>query len=196
MLCAQGGCSGIGLGIAQKCMAEGVRGLVIGDLNPADLSETAEALGALGPGEVVTVAIDAGKLEDVQRLLDVTLSNFGSVNLAFFNAGVGGREGSNTVLDADIEAWEWVEAVNFWGVLYGCKLFGRFMADAAIADGTPGHIVNTASLAGLIGGGMGAYSTSKHSVVAITEKLVSVRTRSHGPQHFFGPSCVAQLIMI
>jgi NAD(P)-dependent dehydrogenase (short-subunit alcohol dehydrogenase family) len=124
------------------------------------------------PGAVLAVAMDAGKLQDVQRLLDETLAAFGAVHLACFNAGVGGREGSSSVLDADITGWEWVEAVNKWGVLYGCKLFGRHMADAAIADGTEGHIVNTASLAGLVGGSMGAYSTSKHAVVAITEKLV------------------------
>jgi NAD(P)-dependent dehydrogenase (short-subunit alcohol dehydrogenase family) len=166
-----GGVSGIGRALAERCMAEGVAGLVIGDLNPEDLATAAAELDALGPGTVLPIAMDAGKLEDVQRLLDETLSAFGGVHLACFNAGVGGGEGSNTVLDADVSSWQWVEAVNKWGVLYGCKLFGRYMADAALADGTESHIVNTASMAGLVSGGLGAYSTSKHSVVAITEKL-------------------------
>ena len=121
----------------------------------------------------------SGKLEDVQRLLDETLSAFGGVNLACFNAGVGGSGGqdgapsSMSVLDADLERWEWVEAVNFWGVLYGSKLFGKYMSEQALADGTEGHIVNTASMAGVQAGFLGAYSTSKHSVVALTEKLVT-----------------------
>lgn len=167
-----GGVSGIGRAIAERCMVEGVAGLVIGDLNADDLAVAVAELRTLGPGTVLSVAMDAGELDDVQRLLDETLSAFGAVHLACFNAGVGGGEGSNTVLDADIERWEWVEAVNKWGVLYGNKLFGRHMADVAMADGTEAHIVNTASLAGLTGGGLGAYSTSKHAVVAITEKLV------------------------
>ena len=120
-----GAVSGIGRALAERCMAEGVAGLVIGDLNPDDLTTAAQELDTLGPGAVLPVAMDAGKLEDVQHLLDETLSAFGAVHLACFNAGVGGREGSSSVLDADIESWQWVEAVNKWGVLYGCKLFGR-----------------------------------------------------------------------
>lgn len=139
-------------------MEQGCRGLVIGDLNMPDCEAAAAELRLLGSGEVLSVSMDAGKIEDVQRLLDETLSTFGGVNLACFNAGVGGSGmggkggGSMSVLDADIDRWEWVEAVNFWGVLYGSKLFGKYMSEAALADGTEGHIVNTASMAGVTAG--------------------------------------------
>ena len=90
-------------------MEQGCRGLVIGDLNMPDCEAAAAELRLLGSGDVLPVAMDAGKLEDVQRLLDETLSAFGGVNLACFNAGVGGSGmgdgggGSMGVLDADLE---------------------------------------------------------------------------------------------
>ena len=69
-------------------------------------------------------------------------------------AGVGGGEGSDSVLNADVEKWRWVEGVNFWGVLYGSKLFGEHMVARAKADATyEGHIVNTASMAGQVARG-------------------------------------------
>ena len=195
-----GGVSGIGRALAERCMSGGCRGLVIGDLNPEQLATAKGELGELGDAEVLTVTMDAGKLEDVQRLLDDTLSAFGAVHLACFNAGVGGSPGSMTVLDADLEKWEWVEQVrralsstprpspcgqlglqgvvnfcpqvNFWGVLYGSKLFGKYMSEQAIESGVESHIINTVSMAGVSGGGLGAYSTSKHSALAVTEKLM------------------------
>ena len=106
-----GGVSGIGRALAERCVSGGCRGLVIGDLNPEQLATAKGELGELGDAEVLTVTMDAGKLEDVQRLLDDTLSAFGAVHLACFNAGVGGSPGSMTVLDADLEKWEWVEQV-------------------------------------------------------------------------------------
>ena len=62
--------------------------------------------------------------------------------------------------------------VNFWGVLYGSKLFGKYMSEQAIESGVESHIINTVSVAGVSGGGLGAYSTSKHSALAVTEKLM------------------------
>lgn len=168
-----GGCSGIGRSIAEKAMAEGVKGLVLADLKDEDLALASLELSTLGHGKVVTVRMDASDVDDVQRLLDVTLEHFGVVHLAFFNAGVGGSNGSNSVLAADWEQWRWIESVNFWGVLYGCKLFGNAMVQQAKRDGTEGHIVNTASMAGLTNGFLGAYSSSKHSAVAVTEALVA-----------------------
>jgi len=168
-----GGCAGIGRAIAEQAMAEGVKGLVLADLKDEELASASLELSALGHGKVVTVRMDASALDDVQRLLDVTLEHFGVVHLAFFNAGVGGSPGSNTVLTADWDQWRWVQSVNFWGVLYGCKLFGNVMVRQFQKDGTEGHIVNTASGAGLTHGYMGAYSASKHAAVAVTEALVS-----------------------
>ena len=82
-----GGCMGIGRAIAERCMAEGCTGLVVGDLATGGLDETAAALRKLGQGRVVMVAMDAGKLEDVQRLLDTTLAEFGAVTLAATRCG-------------------------------------------------------------------------------------------------------------
>ena len=62
--------------------------------------------------------------------------------------------------------------MNFWGVLYGSKLFGKYMSEQAIESGVESHIINTVSVAGVSGGGLGAYSTSKHSALAVTEKLM------------------------
>jgi NAD(P)-dependent dehydrogenase (short-subunit alcohol dehydrogenase family) len=171
-----GGCMGIGRALAEQALAEGVAGLVIGDLQAEDLDKAADELNRLGyAGEVVTVAMDVSVLEDNQRLLDVTLSHFGQVNLAFFNAGIGGSGfGVTSVLQADLAAWRWVEEVNFWGVLYGCKLFGSAMVEQAQRDASfEGHIINTASMAGLGPGMMGAYSTSKHAAVTLTEVLLN-----------------------
>jgi NAD(P)-dependent dehydrogenase (short-subunit alcohol dehydrogenase family) len=167
-----GASMGIGRGLAEKAMIEGVRGIVIGDLKDGELASVSAELSTLGPGKVVTVRMDASLLEDVQRLLDVTLEHFGVVNLAFFNAGVGGIPESFSVLGADFAKWRWVQEVDFWGVLYGCKLFGKIMVEQARRDGVEGHIVNTSSLMGIHAGVRGAYSAAKHGVVTVTEGLV------------------------
>ena len=169
---------GIGRAIAERALAEGCH-LVIGDLKQENLDKVAAEMSDLGhAGKIITVKMDASKLEDNQRLLDVTLAEFGEVNLFFANAGVGGGPTASSVLNADFEKWQWVESVNFWGVLYGCKLFGNAMVEeakkrnAAGGKSYEGHIVTTSSMAGIVHGILGAYSTSKHSVVALTEGLM------------------------
>ena len=166
-----GAAMGIGKSLAEKAVQEGCRGLVVADIGAEQLEETAAALRRLGSTIVVTAVIDASKLADVQRLLTTTLDHFGEVNLACFNAGVGGGRGSQSVIDGDMEQWAWVQRVNFWGPLYGSKLFGKHMVQQAKSAGTEGHIVNTASMAGVVAGFLGAYSTSKVSCVALTERL-------------------------
>ena len=85
-----GAAMGIGRSLAEKAVQEGCRGLVVADIGAEQLEETAAALRRLGSTIVVTAVIDASKLADVQRLLTTTLDHFGDVNLACFNAGVGG----------------------------------------------------------------------------------------------------------
>jgi NAD(P)-dependent dehydrogenase (short-subunit alcohol dehydrogenase family) len=168
-----GGAMGIGLAIAEKAIAAGVRGVVIGDLKEDELHHAVSQLSSRNDYvKVVGVQMDASKEEDVQRLLDETLEHFGQVHLLFNNAGVGGGGRADSILNADIKKWKWVMEVNFWGVLFGCKLFGKVMVEQA-KRGISGHIVNTASMAGLVTGHPSAYFTSKHAVVALTEGLMN-----------------------
>ena len=126
-----------------------------------------EALGA----QVLAVKTDVSKAQAVQALADATLQRFGAPNLVFNNAGVGGTGGlvwENTARD-----WEWVLGVNVWGVVHGVRIFTPLMLEAAKKDASfEGHIVNTASMAGLLTApNMGIYNVSKHAVVALTETL-------------------------
>jgi NAD(P)-dependent dehydrogenase (short-subunit alcohol dehydrogenase family) len=117
------------------------------------------------------VVTDVADLDSVRNLHQVATERFGNIHVLFNNAGVGG--GGAMVADDDLDMWEWTLGVNLWGVLYGIKVFGPSM----IAHGEPCHIVNTASMAGLLATpGLGAYTVSKYSVVAMSETL-SVETR-------------------
>lgn len=113
---------------------------------------------------------DVSKAEDVEALAKLAMDTFGSVHLVFNNAGVGsgGLVWENTVKD-----WEWVLGVNLWGVIHGVRIFTPLMLAAAAREKDyEGHIVNTASMAGLLSPQlMGAYNVSKHAVVALSETL-------------------------
>ena len=106
----------------------------------------------------------------VQQLADAVQQRFGAPHLVFNNAGVGsgGLVWENTVAD-----WQWVLGVNLWGVIHGVRLFTPMMLAAAKADAAyRGHIVNTASMAGLLAPpNMGVYNVSKHAVVSLSETL-------------------------
>ena len=168
-----GGASGIGYGIAEKCVKSGMH-LVVADLKLPDIEKAIKDLSrhANGDQKIVPFPMDCANKEDNQKLLNATLQHFNSVNLAFFNAGVAGGIKASSLLDGEEERWRWVEEVNFWGVYYGAKVFGTKMVELAKSNPSyEGHIVNTASAAGY-GAGFGAYSTSKHSCVALTETLI------------------------
>jgi len=110
------------------------------------------------------------KVEEVQALADAAIKTFGKVNLLFNNAGVGsgGLVWENTERD-----WDWVLGVNLHGVIHGVRIFTPLMLAEAKKDPSyEGHIVNTASMAGLLNApAMGIYNVSKHAVVALTESL-------------------------
>jgi len=153
-----GGASGIGLGIARRLAAAGAR-LVIGDIEEGALRETSDALGALG------VRTDVRDRASVQALADAAVERFGTVNVIVNNAGVGpfGRLADLTEND-----WRWIIDVNLWGVVHGVGVFLPILQDAPGG----GHIVNTASMAGLRPGpNLGAYTVTKYGVVALTETL-------------------------
>lgn len=158
-----GGASGIGLGLAEKCIRLGMK-IVVADIEDSALSHAQTKLRALG-GEVVCVTTDVSKREDVELLARQAFEIFGGVHLLFNNAGVaaGGAPWEATWND-----WEWVVGVNLWGVIHGVKAFTPLM----LAQNTQCHIINTASAAGLIAGGFSApYSVTKHAVVALSENL-------------------------
>lgn len=155
-----GAASGIGNALAQKCLDEGMN-VVLADIEEAALERAAEAFAAQGKNTVLPVKTDVSILEEIEALAEKTISEFGAVHLLFNNAGVGG---ATSVLESSQADWEWVMGVNLWSVIHGLRVFGPIM----VAQDTEGHIVNTASMAGLIHGG-GAYGVTKHGVVALSE---------------------------
>jgi NAD(P)-dependent dehydrogenase (short-subunit alcohol dehydrogenase family) len=158
-----GAASGIGRGIAERCVEEGMK-VVLADINEEDLRKAETETRALG-GTVLSVRTDVTKRNDLELLARKTLDAFGEVHLLVNNAGVaaGGPPWEATWSD-----WEWVIGVNLWGVIHGVKVFTPIM----LAQNTDCHIVNTASLAGLVVGGSSApYSVTKHAVVALSESL-------------------------
>jgi NAD(P)-dependent dehydrogenase (short-subunit alcohol dehydrogenase family) len=156
-----GGASGIGRAMATRFAAEGMR-LVLGDVEEATLAATVAAFRADG-AEVVGVRTDVAVSADVEALRDRALEEFGAVHVICNNAGVGG----SGILDAPLEVWEWVIGVNLWGVVHGVHTFLPLLLEQ-----NEGHIVNTASLAGLGGvPGLGIYCTTKFAVVGLSESL-------------------------
>jgi NAD(P)-dependent dehydrogenase (short-subunit alcohol dehydrogenase family) len=158
-----GAASGIGRGIAERCVRERMK-VVLADINEKDLASAEDELRALG-GTVIGVGTDVSKRGDVEALARKTLEAFGAVHLLVNNAGVGA---GSTPWEATWNDWEWTIGVNLWGVIHGVKVFTPFM----LAQNAECHIVNTASTAGVtVGGGSAPYSATKHAVVALSESL-------------------------
>ena len=158
-----GAASGIGRGIAERCVSEGMK-VVVADIDEANLTKAEAELKTSG-GTVLGVRTDVSKRSDVELLARRAVDAFGQVHLLFNNAGVaaGGPPWEATWND-----WEWVIGVNLWGVIYGVKVFTPLM----LAQNTECHIINTSSAAGLIAGGFSApYTVTKHAVVALSESL-------------------------
>ena len=158
-----GAASGIGLAIAHKAASLGMC-LVIADIDKEQLAAAQLELEERGPVSVEPVVCDVSQDEQVAQLAQGAIDAFGAVHLLFNNAGVGGG-GKLWELDADY--WEWVLGINLYGVIHGVRHFTPLM----IGQGE-GHIVNTASIAGLMSApGTGPYTVSKHAVVALSEML-------------------------
>jgi NAD(P)-dependent dehydrogenase (short-subunit alcohol dehydrogenase family) len=159
-----GAASGIGRALTEKCIAEGMH-VVMADIEEAVLEKVAAELQATTNNQVLPIVTNVAMEAELQKVRDEAVENLGGVHLLFNNAGVGG--GGNA-WNATQKDWDWVLGVNLWSVIYGLRVFVPQM----IAQGTPCHIVNTASVAGLIGGSTNAlYSVTKHGVVALTENL-------------------------
>ena len=158
-----GAASGIGRGIAERCVSEGMK-VVLADIDEANLAKAETELKTQG-GTVLAVRTDVSKRSDVELLARQAFEAFGQVHLLFNNAGVGA---GGAPWEATWNDWEWVIGVNLWGVIHGVKVFTPLM----LAQNTECHIINTSSAAGLIAGGASApYAVTKHAVVALSESL-------------------------
>jgi NAD(P)-dependent dehydrogenase (short-subunit alcohol dehydrogenase family) len=158
-----GGASGLGLAMARRFAREGVQ-LVLADVQADALERTAAEFAAAGT-PVLAVRCDVSRPEEVDRLRDEAVARFGAVHILCNNAGVapGGLAWESTVAD-----WQWCLGVNVYGVIHGLRSFVPLM----LAQDDEAHIVNTASVAGLLSPpGMGIYCVSKHAVVTLTECL-------------------------
>ncbi|MFT5441365.1 MAG: NAD(P)-dependent dehydrogenase (short-subunit alcohol dehydrogenase family) [Myxococcota bacterium] len=158
-----GGASGIGRGMVDAFVAQGMK-IVIGDVEQGALDSAVSEL-KNGGADVVGVICDVSKQESVDALAKATLDAFGAAHVLCNNAGVAGSSTGQS-WNRPIEDWNWVMGVNMNGVLHGIRSFVPIMLE----QGDEAHIVNTASIAGLVGGG-GAYGVSKSACVAISESL-------------------------
>jgi NAD(P)-dependent dehydrogenase (short-subunit alcohol dehydrogenase family) len=163
-----GAASGLGREFANVAAALGMK-LVLADVQVHPLEHACEELKAQG-AEVLAMVCDVRKGRLVQELGDAAMARFGAVHLVFNNAGVGA---GGLVWESTESDWEWVLGVNLWGVIHGVRVFTRLMLECAKHQpGFEGHIVNTASMAGLLNPpAMGVYNVSKHAVVSLTETL-------------------------
>ena len=158
-----GAASGIGRAVAELFARERAN-VVLADIDQRALAETVQAIRARS-GEALGVPTDVTDLGSVQALAEAAFKAFGAVHVLCNNAGVALWGGLETATHRD---WQWVLGVNLWGVIHGVEAFVPRM----IASKQPGHIVNTASMAGLIASrGLGIYNTSKYAVVGLSETL-------------------------
>ncbi len=157
-----GAASGIGRALADRFAGVGMR-VVLADIEREPLERAASALSDAG-AEVLAVPTDVSDGGSVDALAAATIERFGTVHVVCNNAGVGAGGLTWELTTAD---WEWVLGVNLWGVIHGIRAFVPHL----VAQGE-GHVVNTASMAGLTSPPvMGPYNASKHAVVTISETL-------------------------
>ncbi len=167
-----GAASGIGKALAAKACAEGMN-VVLADVERDALAKARDELG--GGRKIISIATDVSRAEAVEELATKTLEAFGGVDLLFNNAGVGA---GSTIWQSTLKDWTWVMQVNLWGVINGIRTFVPIM----LKQNRPAHIVNTASIAGLMKGHHSApYIVTKHAVVALTEQLAVELERIKAP---------------
>ncbi len=164
--------TGAGSGFGLECARIGAglgMNLVLVDIQQDALDQAEAEMARLG-APVLARRVNVASAEAMQALADEVKARFGAPHFVFNNAGVGagGLVWENSVAD-----WNWVLGVNLWGVVHGVRLFTPMMLEAAKSDPDyEGHIVNTASMAGLLNApNMGIYNVSKHAVVSLTESL-------------------------
>jgi NAD(P)-dependent dehydrogenase (short-subunit alcohol dehydrogenase family) len=159
-----GAASGIGRALAERFAAEGMK-VVLADIEEGALAR-AETEMKSGGATVLAVPTDVSRAADVEALAGKTIDAFGAVHILCNNAGVPPVVAATWKLtEAD---WQWVLGVNLWGVLHGIRVFVPIMLE----QDSEGHVVNTASIAGLLSAPWGAtYDVAKHGVVTLSESL-------------------------
>lgn len=159
-----GAASGLGLAMAKRFAREGMN-VVLADIEEAALAQASSQILALGV-QALPIRVDVAQAQSVDALAQAATAHFGAIHLVCNNAGVGGLR--RRIWEADLRDWQWVLGVNLWGVIHGVKSFVPRM----LAQGDECHMVNTASVAGLLSTpAMSVYNVSKHGVVTLTETL-------------------------
>jgi NAD(P)-dependent dehydrogenase (short-subunit alcohol dehydrogenase family) len=163
-----GAASGFGLETARRAAAEGMN-VVMADVQADALERAADEIRGLGVA-VLAHRLDVAKAAEVEALGAAAVTRFGVPHVVFNNAGVGA---GGLIWEHSARDWDWVIGVNVMGVAHGVRVFTPLMLAAAQADALyEGHIVNTASMAGLLNApNMGVYNVSKHAVVSLSETL-------------------------
>ncbi len=163
-----GAASGFGLEASRIAARRGMN-VVMADVQPDALALSAQEISSLG-AEVLQFRLDVSKAAEVDALGAATAQRFGAPHFVFNNAGVGA---GGLIWEQTPKDWDWVVGVNLMGVAHGVRVFTPLMLAAAAADpGYHGHIVNTASMAGLLNApNMGVYNATKSAVVSISETL-------------------------
>ena len=188
-----GAASGFGLEAARIAARRGMK-VVMADVQPDALEVSAHDVGAIG-AEVMPYRLDVSRAQEVDALAAAVRDRFGAPHFVFNNAGVGA---GGLLWEHTAKDWDWVFGVNLLGVAHGVRAFTPMMLAAAEADPSyVGHLVNTASMAGLLAPpNMGVYNASKAAVVSLTEtlyhdlSLVTDRVRAHLLCPYFVPTAI------
>jgi NAD(P)-dependent dehydrogenase (short-subunit alcohol dehydrogenase family) len=190
-----GAASGFGLECARIAAREGMN-VVMADVQADALAAAVREVEGLG-ASVLPARLDVSKGDEVDAMAAATRARFGAPHFVFNNAGVGG---GGLIWENSLKDWEWVLGVNLWGVVHGVRAFTPMMLEAAAADPDyQGHIVNTASMAGLLNPpNMGVYNVTKHAVVSLSEtlyqdlSLVTGQVHAHVLCPYFVPTGITQ----
>jgi NAD(P)-dependent dehydrogenase (short-subunit alcohol dehydrogenase family) len=164
--------TGAGSGFGLECARIGARlgmNLVLVDVQQDALDQVSAEIKASG-APVLSFRLDVSSAEQMEAMGQAVFERFGAPHFVFNNAGVGS---GGLIWENSVKDWEWVLGVNVMGVVHGVRIFTPMMLQAAAQDSSwQGHIVNTASMAGLLNPpNMGVYNVSKHAVVSLSETL-------------------------
>ncbi|MCK9687384.1 SDR family oxidoreductase [Scleromatobacter humisilvae] len=189
-----GAASGFGLETSRLAAQRGMN-VVMADVMDGPLAAAVKEIEALG-AQVLPFRCDVRNAAEIEAMGAATLARFGAPHLVFNNAGVGA---GGLIWEHSARDWDWVMGVNVMGVAHGVRVFTPMMLAAEKADPAySGHIVNTASMAGLVNmPNMGVYNVSKHAVVSLSEtlyqdlRLVSDRVHAHVLAPYFVPTGIA-----
>lgn len=181
-----GAASGIGLGLARTFVRAGMS-VAMCDIRKDRLEEAMTGVKPLGQGRVIAIEADVSDADSVERAADAIEREFGKIHVVCNNAGVVLRGARMEAIDD--KTWDWLLGANLYGVIHGIRSF----VPRIRAHGEAGHIVNTASMAGLHVGNRqtGAYAASKHAVVALSEALAQDLIQTNIGVSVLTPAAVA-----